>query len=103
MRERNGWLLVLLASVLVPTAALLWLVNDAATTQATMAVQAALEAYRGHLRVIRARLTDEWVMRTGELDGLPNEMPAARYARLMASGLFDAVILLDENGRVVTP
>jgi signal transduction histidine kinase len=103
MRERNGWLLVLLAAVLVPTAALLWFVNQAASTQTTMAVQSAHEAYRGHLRVIRSRLTDEWVMRTGELDALPNETPQARYERIMASGLVDAVIVLDENGRVFTP
>ena len=103
MRERNGWLLVLLAAVLVPTAGLLWFVNQAATNQTATAIQSAHEAYRGHLRVIRSRLTDEWVGRTGDLDALPGETPAARYARIMASGTVDALIVLDEQGRVFEP
>ena len=101
MRERNGWLLVLLAAILVPTGCLLWFVNEAATNQTTMAIQSAHEAYRAHLRVISSRLTDEWVMRSGELDALPGETPASRYARIMASGMVDALIVLDDQGRVV--
>ena len=103
MRERNGWLLVLLAAVLVPTAGLLWFVSQAATNQTATAIQSAHEAYRGHLRVIRSRLSDEWVARTGELDALPGETPAVRYARIMASGMVDALIVLDEQGRVFVP
>src|SRR5687767_2512173 len=102
MRERTGWLLaLLLTAVLVPTGALLWFMYEASTSQTTMAVQSAQEAYRAHLRVIRSRLAEEWEMRSAVLDARPGENPSARYARIMASGQVDAVVLLDGDGRTI--
>ena len=102
MRERTGWLLaLLLTAVLVPTGALLWFMYEASTSQTTLAVQSAQDAYRAHLRVIRSRLAEEWEMRSAVLDARPDENASARYARIMASGQVDAVVLLDGDGRTI--
>jgi signal transduction histidine kinase len=64
-------------------------------------VQSAREAYRAHLRVIRSRLAEEWETRSAVLDARPGEATPARYARIMASGQVDAVVLLDGDGRAL--
>ena len=48
--------LFLLLGVLLPTACVLWFMNEAARSQAESARQSVSEAYRGQLRMLRDRV-----------------------------------------------
>jgi signal transduction histidine kinase len=95
MGERSGWLIgLLLAAVVIPTACVLWFMNEAATGLAVAARQTVTDASRAQLRAIRTRLNDEWTRRAKELDARPQEIPAARFGRLSQSGTADGILIV---------
>jgi two-component system, OmpR family, phosphate regulon sensor histidine kinase PhoR len=103
--DRGAWLvpLFLAIGVLLPTAGVLWFMNEAARSQYQAARQILQEAYRGQLRLLRDRLDANWQARAAALqqaaqDGTPSHFPAA----LAASGA-DAVLFLNASGAVQVP
>src|SRR6184192_4240386 len=100
--EPGGWLLVLLVLLtLLPSAGVLWFMNAAVTSEAASAQQRVMEAYRGQLRLVRARLDPLWRTHVAKLDA-PGS-PARQFERLITQGLADGAVLLDERGGVVYP
>jgi signal transduction histidine kinase len=93
----------LLAAVLIPTACVLWFMNEAASSLALAARQTVTDASRSQLRSIRLRLSDEWSRRARLLDAAPDESPAAHSDRLTQSGAADGLVVLDRSGAAVRP
>ena len=58
----------------VPAACVLWFMNDALTRESDASQRRVLEAYRGQLRLVRARLDPLWRAHADTLnaDGLRN-------------------------------
>jgi signal transduction histidine kinase len=92
-------LLVLLT--LVPAAFVLWFMNAAVSAENESARQRVREAYRGQLRLVRARLDPLWRGQAVSLAvaGAPGE----RFERLVTSGVAEGVVVLDAAGTVVFP
>ncbi|HEX5047530.1 MAG TPA: ATP-binding protein [Gammaproteobacteria bacterium] len=89
--------------VLLPTASVLWFMNEAVTAQLGAARQELTAAYRGQLRLIGDRIVERWRSRADALAVAPDEQPAAAFARLVGAGLADAVIVSDAEGAPAYP
>jgi hypothetical protein len=109
---RDAWpFLLLLLAVLVPTGFLLWFTSDAIARQSAAARQTALEAYRGQLRLLRARTDSFWQPYAGRLEpggAADVDKPSSpsvqqRFARLVLEQRLDGVVLFDADGRVSFP
>jgi signal transduction histidine kinase len=96
-------LALLLLAVLVPTAAILWLMNEAVESQTVSARQSVIEAYRGQLRYISRQINTYWQSRAAELDRLAAGAPAASFRQGVAEGRADSLVLLDPDGGIVYP
>ena len=85
---------LLLIAVVVPSACVLWFMNEAVEHQAAATRQAVADAYRGQLRLVRARLASAWQTRAQALnaEGTPNA--AVAFKGLVAGGAADSVIVL---------
>ena len=85
---------LLLIAVVVPSASVLWFMNEAVEHQAAATRQAVAEAHRGQLRLVRARLASAWQTRAQALnaEGTPNA--AVAFKALVAGGAADSVIVL---------
>jgi len=103
--ERSSMLglLFLVVGILLPTASVLWFMNEAMTAQLAAARQEITEAYHGQLRLIGESIADRWRTRAERLAVAPNESPAAAFARLVRAGAADAVIVVDETGAPAYP
>ena len=85
---------LLLIAVVVPSACVLWFMNEAVEHQAAATRQAVADAYRGQLRLVRARLVSAWRSRTEAMnrEGTPNA--AVVFKTLVTTGAADSVIVL---------
>ena len=85
---------LLLIAVVVPSASVLWFMNEAVEHQAAATRQAVADAHRGQLRLVRARLASAWQTRAQALnaEGTPNA--AVAFKALVADGAADSVIVL---------
>jgi signal transduction histidine kinase len=97
----SGWLLVLLLliAVVVPSAGVLWFMNEAVEHEAAATRQAIAEGYRGQLRLVRARLASGWQSRVDRLNADLTSNPALDFKRLVTSGVADSVIVLANSAR----
>src|SRR5687767_11023265 len=97
-------LALLVLAVLIPTAGLLWYMNEARRNEEAAVRLQLTEAFESQLQSAAAglqqhrRFQEEALSREGR--GLP---APERFAALMASGRFDGVIVLDAAGRVAYP
>src|SRR5579863_3761547 len=82
-RDRSAWLTLgfILLGVVVPTACVLWFMNEAARGQARAAKQSVEEAYRGQLRFVRDRIDAYWESRANALAQSAGTGGAADFAR----------------------
>ena len=100
--EGTTWLFVgLVLLTVVPSACVLWFMNEAVTIESAAARQRVLEAYRGQLRLVRSRLDGVWRTQATQIDG--SGEPAQRFAQLVAGGGADGAVLLDDEGHVAYP
>ncbi len=93
--DRTPWLVsvLLILGLLLPTACVLWFMNDAATSQAAAARQSVTEAYRNQLPLLRDRIDAYWFYRTADIDRQLGPHPGASdFASVVRSGLADSVI-----------
>jgi len=100
--DRSTWLFVLLIlAMLFPTACVLWFLNEAVTTQSAAARQRVLEAYRGQLRLVRARIDAHWHAQATSLNitGTPEQ----EFARLALSEAVEGAVFLQPDGTLAYP
>ncbi len=101
---RGGRLLaLLLVAVVVPSACVLWFMNEAVTNQAASARRSVVDAYRGQLRLLRGRLNGYWQSRAAELESNLTRNAAGDFQRLVTSGAADSVVVLGPDGAAIYP
>jgi signal transduction histidine kinase len=104
--DRGLWMVlgVLLPAVLLPTACLLYFINEAVTTQRDLSRQKLGDAYRGQLRLVAERIDSFWEARARELDTRASaESPAIFFEHCVRDGLADSVICLNADGSPAYP
>jgi signal transduction histidine kinase len=95
---------LLLFAVLVPAVSLLWFMSAAMRNERFAARQTLTDVHRSQLIAVRARLERQWQAQVAQLATLARiSPPAAAFARCVASGLVDSVVLFDEQGRLAYP
>ena len=95
---------LLLLAVLVPTACLLYFINEAIDSQRNLAKQQLGDAYRGQLRLVSERIDSFWEQRAKELSqGTDPEAPAVFFEHCVRDGLADSVICLRPDGSPAYP
>jgi two-component system, OmpR family, phosphate regulon sensor histidine kinase PhoR len=98
----SAWpVLLLLAAVLLPTAVVLWLMNQAIGNQRVIVRDKLGDAYRTQLSLARDRLDAEWAATSRGLDS--TGAGGAAFFRIVTSGLADSAIILDASGAPVYP
>ncbi len=93
--------LLLLAAVLLPTAGVLWLMNQAIGNQRLLVREKLGDAYRSQLSLARDRLDAEWAATSYGLDA--SGAGGTAFFRIVTSGLADSAIILDASGAPVYP
>lgn len=93
-----GLLALLVVAVAVPSACVLWFMNEAVMNHAAAARQALTDAHRAQLRLVRSRLDSEWQQRAARLESGLGQQPGLDFQRLVTTGAADSIILLDRNG-----
>lgn len=104
--NRRLWfvLILFLAAVLLPTACVLWLINDSIAKQRQIARQQLAEAYRSHLKLAAERLDEYWRQESAKLmAGVQGTKPQQAWASAVASGLADSLVLYGEDGGILYP
>ncbi len=103
-RNGLGLALLLVIVVLVPSVCLLWFMKQAVANERLAVQQRLADAYRGYLALAQERLAAWWQARAAELDSQAAAMPpSVLFARQVLDGAVDALICLDDSGRVVYP
>jgi len=104
-RERTAWLVLffLMVGVLVPTASVLWFINETARRDAEAARQSVIEAYRGQLPLIRGRIDSFWNERAARLAERGSSGLSSDFKQIVTGGLADSVVLLDDRGLPAYP
>jgi signal transduction histidine kinase len=105
---RESWpLLFIVLAVLVPTGLLLWFMADAIERQSAASRQVAMEAYRGQLRLLRARTDAFWQPYAERLSlnaaGIDSSTAEQNFARLVVQSDLDGAVVFDADGLVVYP
>lgn len=92
------------AAVLLPTACVLWLINDSISKQRQLTRQQLADAYRSQLKVVGERLDDFWRNEALKLaDRVKDGPTAAVWAAVVNAKLVDSLILYNANGQVAYP
>ena len=100
--DGSAWVFVLLALLtLVPAACVLWFMNDALTRESETSRQRVLEAYRGQLRLVRARLDPLWRAHAASVDAAGD--PERQFQQLIVSQMADGAVFLDRDGVATFP
>ena len=103
-RAQRAWLtLLLLLAVTVPSVCLLWFMNQAVRNERLAVRQKLMDVYRGHLTLAGERLDEYWRHYAERLEQLENLPSHALFAKVVQTGLADAAICFDANGRSVYP
>jgi signal transduction histidine kinase len=101
-RDRHTWLVALLVLLtLLPSAFVLWFMNEAVQVKSETSRRTTLEGYRAQLRLVRSRVEARWDAHAAQLNGTGE--PAQRFEQLMLDEKGDGAILLDEFGLIAYP
>ncbi len=96
-------LVVLLATILVPSACMLWFMDAAMRNEALAVRQRLAGAYRRAGQDAAERLQQYWTARAEKLTVPPGLSAPQAFERFVASGLGDGFIILDETGKPAYP
>jgi signal transduction histidine kinase len=100
----TGLVMLLLLAVLVPSACLLWFMNQAVKSEREAARQKLLEAYRSEISLAQQTLANRLRGIADELEQtLDAAGPSMAFAFAARSNLADAIICLDTNGQPIYP
>jgi signal transduction histidine kinase len=100
----TGLVLLLLLAVLVPSACLLWFMNQAVKSEREAARQKLLEAYRGEIYAAQQTLAGRLRQISETLEQtLDSAGPSMAFALAARSNLADAILCLNTNGKPIYP
>ena len=97
-------LLLLLAVILVPTAAVLWFMNKAVESERLVVRQKLAEAYRNHLSIVQERVESLWREKLEALEKIPRDAPASSvFYECVRMKLADSAVCGDPRGLLTYP
>jgi signal transduction histidine kinase len=97
-------LLLLLAAILMPTAAVLWFMNRAVESERRVVRQTLTEAYRNHLSIVQERVESLWKEKLDALEKIPRDAPASSmFYECIRMKLADSAVCGDPSGRLTYP
>ncbi len=97
-------MLLIVLIVVLPTAAVLWLVSEATENERLAVRQRLADAYLIQLDSARKSVLMDWQKRLGQLkQTAADSPPPAAFAACVRGGLADSVIVLDSAGRPAYP
>jgi signal transduction histidine kinase len=99
------WMAVsfLLLGVILPTACVLWFINESARAETAAARQTVTDAYRAQLLLIRDRIDAFWAERGDALLRKGSTGTPSDFRRIVEETLADSVVVFDDRGAVVYP
>jgi signal transduction histidine kinase len=102
--ERTTWLVAvfLVVGVLVPASTVVWFINESVQHETAAAQQTLTAAYREQLRLIRGRIDASW-SECARIMTQHAQAGAAGFQRIVAAGLADSVVVLDDHGVPIYP
>src|SRR3954470_21482922 len=101
-RRGYGLVLLLMLAVLVPSACLLWFMNQAVKNERFAVRQKLLVAYRSQLALLQEHLSDYARAIGGQLDSLASELAApALFAREIRADRAESLVCFDSAGNLV--
>ncbi|MCK4284323.1 MAG: GHKL domain-containing protein [Candidatus Brocadiae bacterium] len=103
---RGLWqlLLLLVVAVAVPTACVLWFMNQAVRNERLAVRQKLVQAYRPQLTATADKLASYWQRRMADLAAAPvDDDPPSTFAQLVTSGACEGAVICDEAGKVAYP
>ena len=99
---RQEWpVLLVVTAVLLPTACVLWLINDGIRNQRLAVKQKLAEAYSSELSLVRDGLDADWSAQAARLDS--SSADAEVFAAIVNSGIADSAIIRNPAGVPVYP
>ena len=104
--DRRLWFVLILfvAAVLLPTACVLWLINDSISKQRQITRQQLADAYRSQLRLVSQKLDQHWADLAGHLESRARDRSTATaWASIVTDGSVDSVLLYGQDGRLIYP
>jgi signal transduction histidine kinase len=102
-RPNTGWLtLLLLLTVLVPSACLVWFMNLAVRNEGAAMRQQLMDAYRVNLAAAQNRMDAFWSDTTRHVPTNNLSAPAL-FAAAIRAGVADSVVILDSRGEAAYP
>ena len=104
-RDWSSWpVLLLLLTVLVPSAGVVWMMRAAMESERLAVRQRLADLYRVQLETAKHSIADEWEKQLESLEAAAGELPAAEaFAACVATGACDSVVVLDAAGDVAYP
>lgn len=101
--ERLAWpILLLLLTVLVPSAGVVWMMREAVRNERLASNQRLREAYQIQLEAAVQAVRNGWE-REESPDNLDGKSPAQRFAEFVSRGNLDSVLVTDGQGNIVYP
>ena len=103
--DRLAWpILLLLLTVLIPSAGVMWMMREAVRNVHVATNQRLEEAYRLQLDQAAQMLKDRWEsQRTKISEEVVDGRPAFSFSKIVSTAPVDSVVICDELGKVVYP
>ena len=103
--DRLAWpILLLLLTVLVPSAGVVWMMREAVRNERLATSQRLREAYEAQLQAASQTVQQRWADQLDELARqVDHQEPALSFARIVAEPDVDSVLICDAEGRIVYP
>ncbi|MGB7325726.1 MAG: ATP-binding protein [Rubripirellula sp.] len=106
--ERLAWpILLLLMTVLVPSAGVVWMMREAVRNERLASNQRLREAYQIQLeaagQAVRERWSSQASARQPSLENSGAQSPAQLFAEIVSGGRADSVLITDGQGNVLYP
>ena len=97
-------ILLLLLTVLVPSAGVMWMMREAVRNERAATNQRLLEAYRLQLDQAAKTLKDRWEVQQAKISDLvAADWPVVSFSKIASNALVDSVVFCDNWGEVVYP
>lgn len=101
--ERLAWpILLLLLTVLVPSAGVVWMMREAVRNERLASNQRLREAYRVQLKIASQSVKDRWKEHLGT-DRVDANSPAQWFAEIVTRSDLDSVLITDGHDNILYP
>jgi signal transduction histidine kinase len=104
-RDWSSWpVLMMLATVLVPSLGVVWMMRAAMDSERLAVRQRLADAYQVQLKTAGRQVVDGWQEQLASLGAIAEQLPAAEaFSKCIEAGKCDSVVILDGDGKVAYP